>query len=350
MNVLVITDKLTFGGAEIYFCKLVNQLQHPDMSFYYAAGPGELSKMIEQKHHFYELSRTKHLQNIRRIRKWVIEKQIDVIHANSLRMVLYCIAVQKATQKKFKIVYTKHNMTFLEKKNRFLFSYVLNHYVDRVITVSEFEKRNLVNVGIRADKLTTIHNGVDLNQFSFHRKEKGKILKVGILARLSEEKNHEFFIEIADKLRNLPDVLFYIAGDGPVKGKIQHLIQSKKLHSKVRMVGAVNHPEEFIKKMDLLLLTSRAEVFPMVILEAMAVGTPVVSINRGGIGEAIIGNKTGFLINDHSAEEFCEKIRTVFSNDELRISLIENARRKVQSDFSLEQMVHNTLKEYMNCV
>ncbi|WP_026576792.1 glycosyltransferase family 4 protein [Bacillus sp. UNC438CL73TsuS30] len=349
MNILVITDKLILGGAEMYFCKLENQLQHPDIYFHYAAGPGELYDKIKHKNHFSEISRTKHLQNIKKLRNLITDKQIDVIHANSLRMVLYCIVAKKLTKRKFKIVYTKHNITVLEEKNPFIFIHLLNKYVERIITVSEFEKKNLVKAGIKPNKITTVYNGVDLNQFAFHRKEKGESFNVGILARLSEEKNHELFIKIADQLRHNPNIMFYIAGDGPEKEKIKNMIQSHNLVHKIKMVGAVHKPEEFIKEMDLLLLTSYREVFPMVILEAMAVGTPIVSINRGGIGEAIIENKTGFLINEHSVEEFCNNILVIESNEEIRKQFIENARRKVQTEFSLEQMVGNTLKEYLNC-
>jgi glycosyltransferase involved in cell wall biosynthesis len=348
MNILLITDKLILGGAEMYFCKLENQLQHPNISFYFAAGSGELYQKIKHKNKFSEMSRTKHLQNINKLRNLIKEKHIDIIHANSLRMVLYCILVQKFIKKKFKIVYTKHNITVLEEKNQFIFAYLLNKYVERIITVSEFEKKNLINAGIMSNKITTIYNGVDLKQFTFHRKEKGEPFNVGILARLSEEKNHGLFIKIADRLRHIPNIMFYIAGNGPEKEKIKEMIQTHELVEKVKMVGAVQHPESFIKEMDLLLLTSYREVFPMVILEAMAVGTPIISINRGGIGEAIIGNKTGFLINEHSVDDFCKKILDIESNDEIRNQFIENARRKVQTEFSLEKMVTNTLNEYVN--
>ncbi len=349
MNILVITDKLIFGGAEMYFCKLENQLQHPNISFHYAAGSGELYEKIKHKNNFSEMSRTNHMQNIRKLRKLINDKQIDIIHANSLRMVLYSIAVKKFTNRKLKIVYTKHNVTVLEEKNPFIFAYLLNKHVKRIITVSDFEKDNLIKAGIEANKITTVYNGVDLNQFVFCQKEKSECFKIGILARLSEEKNHELFVKIADQLRDNPNLLFYIAGDGPEQGKIKNLVHTQNLNHKIKMLGVVHNPEEFIKEMDLLLLTSYREVFPMVILEAMAVGTPLISINRGGIREAIIENKTGILIDEHTAEDFCNKIMDIESNEKNRKQIIENARRKVETDFSLEQMVNKTLKEYLNC-
>jgi len=349
MNILVITDKLIFGGAEMYFCKLENQLHDPNINFHYAAGSGELYEKIKHKNSFSEISRTKHLQNIKKLKKILITKEIDLIHANSLRMVLYFIFIKKLTKKNFKIVYTKHNVTVLEEKNRFLFSHLLNKYVDRIITVSDFEKFNLVNAGIKPNKITTVYNGVDLQQFVFHRKEKGGTFNVGILARLSEEKNHELFINIAHQLRDVPNLMFYIAGDGPEYQKLKNIIRTLNLSHRIKMVGIVHKPEEFIKSMNLLLLTSYREVFPMVILEAMAVGTPIISIDRGGIKEAIIENKTGFLINNHSVDDFCKKILFIESEEQVWNQCIENARRKVEEEFSLDQMVSNTLQEYWKC-
>ncbi|MCM3707859.1 MULTISPECIES: glycosyltransferase family 4 protein [Cytobacillus] len=350
MRVLIITDKLDFGGAEMYFCKLENHLQDSNITFHFAAGNGQLYGRIKNKQRFHELSRTNHIQNIKKLVKIVLEKKIDLIHANSLRMVLYCICVRKISTIKFKIVYTKHNVTILENKSRRAFAYLINKCVERVITVSDFEKNSLIEAEVKENKITTVYNGVDLNQFGFSQKKKGEFFKVGLLARLSEEKNHELFIRIADKLRDIPHFEFYIAGDGPRKQKIKSMIETCNLSHKIKLVGAVNRPEEFIKNIDILLLTSYREVFPMVILEAMAVGASVIAIDRGGIKEAIIDKETGFLIRRHSADEFCRMILKIESDESLKYKLIENARRKVEEEFSLDKMVENTLREYRMCL
>lgn len=349
LRILVITDKLDFGGAEMYFCKLENLLHDSNITFHFAAGNGQLYERIKNKQRFHELSRTSHIQNIKKLVKIVLEEKIELVHANSLRMVLYCICARKISTIKFKIIYTKHNVTILENRCRRAFAFLINRCVERVITVSDFEKNSLMEAGIKANKITTVYNGVDLNQFGFIQKEKGDFFKIGILARLSEEKNHELFIRIADQLRDIPHFKFYIAGDGPRKQKIKSMIETCNLSHKIKLVGAVNRPEEFIKNIDILLLTSYREVFPMVILEAMAVGTNIIAIDRGGIKEAIFEKETGFLISSHSADEFCRIILEMESDESLKYKLIENARRKVEEEFSLDKMVENTLREYRKC-
>lgn len=347
MNVLIMTDKLITGGAEIYFCKLENELSHPKFTFYSAAATGELLEKIKYKNKFIEIGRKSHLRNLLIIREKILNNHIHIVHANSLRMVLYSIAIRKFTKQDFKIIYTKHNITALEKLSPSLFCKILNSEVDSVITVSHYEQNHLINLGVNRNKIKTIYNGVDLHQFTFTHKEKEKVKSIGILARLSKEKNHDLFIEIAKELKHDPHLMFYIAGDGPQFQYIKEQISLLNIQHKVKLLGAVHTPETFIKEMDVLLLTSDREVFPMVILEAMAVGTPVITIDRGGIKEAIQDDETGFLISDHSVHDFCEKIKYVVKDEKVRDSIIEHARKKVEVDFSLDQMVKHTLNEYL---
>ena len=348
MNVLLLTDKLIHGGAENYFCRLENELYNPDLTIFSAAGPGELLTQIKHKENFYNMSRTNHMKNILDIRLLIQKHQMDVIHANSLRMVLYLCTIKTLfrNKKKFKILYTKHNVTALEKWP-ILFSRLINRYVDRIIAVSQFERENLIRTGVKASKVTTVYNGVDIEKFHFRKKGKREYFKVGILARLSEEKNHRLFLQIASDLRGVNNLIFYIAGDGPERENILKQIESLGLTDKVVLVGNTAYPEQFIEEMDLLLLTSKREVFPMVMLEAMAIGTPLLTIDVGGVKEAIINNETGFLVQQYYAYEFSNIIRRLVEDQEMSNRLIQQARTKVEREFSMETMIERTLNEYM---
>ncbi|QFT90337.1 Alpha-D-kanosaminyltransferase [Bacillus sp. THAF10] len=348
LNILCVTDKLMVGGAENYFCKLENHLQHPNATFYFAAADGELYSNIYHREKFTLLQKKQYLQNLMTLSKLVQSKDIHVFHANSLRMVMVGVLVKVLTRKDFCVFYTKHNVTLLEKYVPFLFKKLLHlSIIQRVITVSDFEKLQLIDYGVRSEKIKTIYNGVDLREFQYYKKKQTIPKKIGILARLSKEKNHRFFLEVAKACRHNPNYHFYIAGDGPLRPYIERMIQDLALTKKVTMLGEVKKPQEFIKEMDILLLTSEREVFPMAILEAMAVGTPVVSINKGGIQEAITNGVTGFLTKKHSVEEFLKYVHTLSSNDFQRLQLSKEARKQVEKKFSLEKMIGETVEEYM---
>ncbi|MED1411931.1 MULTISPECIES: glycosyltransferase family 4 protein [Bacillus] len=342
MNILLMTDKLITGGAESYFCKLENNLQCESFTIYTAAGEGELYQSLARKENFILLSRSNHLRNIYYLRKEIYKRKIDIIHANSLRMVLYAFILQKFIKRKIKVVYTKHNVTILEKKIPRVFRYFMNEYVNNIITVSEFEKNNLISIRVAEEKIRTIYNGVDIEKFLFQQKKKESVYKIGILARLSKEKNHQLFVEIANVLRTRKDFLFYIAGDGPEKESIMEEIEKYGLQQSVKMLGNISEPHEFIGNMDALLLLSFREVFPMVVIEAMATGTPIVSIDVGGINEAIIDGESGVLIPEYCDYLFADALKELQENEEKVNDIRVNAREKAEVYFSLTKMVEET--------
>ncbi|MED1114548.1 glycosyltransferase family 4 protein [Bacillus paramycoides] len=342
MNILLMTDKLITGGAESYFCKLENNLQCESFTIYTAAGDGELYQSLARKENFILLSRSNHLRNIYYLRKEIYKRKIDIIHANSLRMVLYAFILQKFIKRKIKVVYTKHNVTILEKKIPRVFRYFMNEYVNNIITVSEFEKNNLISIRVAEEKIRTIYNGVDIEKFLFQQKKKESVYKIGILARLSKEKNHQLFVKIANVLRTRKDFLFYIAGDGPEKESIMEEIEKYGLQQSVKMLGNISEPHEFIGNMDALLLLSFREVFPMVVIEAMATGTPIVSIDVGGINEAIIDGESGVLIPEYYDYLFADALKELQGNEEKVNDIRVNAREKAEVYFSLTKMVEET--------
>ncbi|MEK4932238.1 MULTISPECIES: glycosyltransferase family 4 protein [Bacillus] len=342
MNILLMTDKLITGGAESYFCKLENNLQYESFTVYTAAGDGELYQSLNKKENFILLSRWNHLRNIYDLRKEICKRKIDIIHANSLRMVLYAFLLQKVIKRKIKVVYTKHNVTILEKKIPMIFRYFMNKYVNNIITVSESERKNLISIRVAEEKIKTIYNGVDIEKFLFQQKKKESIYRVGILARLSKEKNHQLFVKIAGVLKMRKDFLFYIAGDGPEKESIMKEIEEHGLQQSVKMLGNVSEPHEFIRNMDALLLLSFREVFPMVVIEAMATGTPIVSIDVGGINEAVIDGESGVLISEYHDIEFADALKELQGNEEKVNDIRVKAREKAERNFSLTKMVEET--------
>ncbi len=120
MNILLMTDKLITGGAENYFCKLENNLHYEDFKIYTAAGDGELYESLTRKENFILLSRWNHLRNIYYLRNEICKRKIELIHANSLRMVLYAFLLQKFIKKDENCLYeTQCNDIRKENANAF---------------------------------------------------------------------------------------------------------------------------------------------------------------------------------------------------------------------------------------
>ncbi|MFF2890547.1 glycosyltransferase family 4 protein [Paenibacillus sp. NPDC057967] len=346
-KVLFLMDKLTTGGAEIYFTTIENNVNKNQIDMYTAAGPGELYDRLKNKDKFKFLSRKNHLINIYHIVRILLTNNIKVVHANCLRIALYMVVI-KLFFWNVKVMYTKHNVTMLEKKPK-LFSFILNTFVDKIITVSNFEKDNLLNLGVKEEKIRTIYNGVELEKFEYHMPvDHTRIINIGILARLSEEKNHSLFLDTALLLKqnsNRP-IKYYIAGDGPERKNIETFIKENGLRDDVVLLGNVSDPDRFLQEMDILLLTSKREVFPMTIIEAMAKGTPVVSINVGGIREAIQDDVNGYLVNAPLPSEFSTKIEMLLMSYDKRLDFSRRSRSRVEQEFTLQFMLDAICEEY----
>ena len=152
------------------------------------------------------------------------------------------------------------------------------------------------------------------------------------VSRMSPEKNPDvvvlMFKEIHDKF---PHSHLFLVGSGPELDKLKELTKTLKLEDHVTITGFVPNDEllEYYAAADVTCLWSWVEAQGLVLLEAMAQGTPSIGLNAMGIKDVIINGKTGFLVNDRS--EFIEKTVEIFSDDNLRKELSKNCLIEIEN-------------------
>jgi len=118
----------------------------------------------------------------------------------------------------------------------------------------------------------------------------------GIVARLVPVKDHDLFLDVCGQMKKLmPGAQALIIGDGPEKSRLESEIIKRKLSAHVRMLGHRTDVSELARALDAVVLTSRSEGSPNSVLEALAVGTPVVSVNVGDVGR-IVGTDQGQVV------------------------------------------------------
>jgi glycosyltransferase involved in cell wall biosynthesis len=148
-----------------------------------------------------------------------------------------------------------------------------------------------------------------------------KSFVVGFVGRLSPEKNIPVLIECA---KMMPDISFVIVGDGPQDGPLK--IIAKELKN-VFFVGRKNDLEKWYPAFDVLMLPSLMEGMPLVILEAMSAGTPVIASDVGAIVELVLDGITGNLVwNPNNPGLFASSIYTLKTNEKLWESYSKNAK------------------------
>lgn len=185
-----------------------------------------------------------------------------------------------------------------------------------IITVSNALKAAIVKLGIEDDRVTTLHNGVDLELFApIDREEQRKafgltqftLLSVGNLIKM---KGHDLVIKA---LRNLRSASLLVVGRGPERDKLERLAKRLNVADRVKFLGSL--PQDELRKYygaaDALVLASSREGCPNVLLESMACGTPVIASNVGGNPEIIRSPQAGLIMPARTHEGITAAVNTL---------------------------------------
>lgn len=234
-------------------------------------------------------------------------------------------------------------------------------HLDRRVCVSNYLKEYMVEKYKKSgygskyiNKLKVIHNGIDLTKYSQNTRIEGKFKSqhgvpddtkiISFIGRFSDDKNPLLFVEVAkqviEKTNDNYKLKFVMAGGGPEFDKVKNAIEEYRISEYFILTGTIDNVEELLADTYVLLLTSKKEGLPLVILESMAMKIPVISTDVGAIHELIKDNINGYLISpeDKVDENFTFKILDLLSGNQKYGDLVEKARETVVSEYSLETM------------
>lgn len=219
----------------------------------------------------------------------------------------------------------------------------------RVVVLSKFSLERLKAKGIREDRLVWIPSGLRLENLAVdERTEPAPDIRptVGILGRLSSEKNHPMFLRVAQRLvQQTTSVRFLIAGDGPERANIERMIRRFGLGPHVEMPGMMDRAD-FFRQVDILALCSRIENLPYVILEAMASSCPVVATRVGGVPDLVESGANGLLVPLDDVDAMAAALGRLLEDADLRHVLGTAGRRTLQTRFTLARSVEMHLNVY----
>ncbi|NJF25188.1 glycosyltransferase family 4 protein [Thermococcus sp. Bubb.Bath] len=228
---------------------------------------------------------------------------------------------------------------------------------DQIITVSRSNFLVLTErLGIPAEKISLIPNGFNGRKFRPMDKiecrrslglplEKKIVLTVGNLVPV---KGHEYLLEAVKMvLEREPNTFFVIVGDGPLRKKVEELAKKLGISENVYFAGSRPHEEIplWMNAADLFVLPSLRESFGVVVLEALAVGTPVVATINGGSEEIITSENYGFLCPPKDPECLAEKVLIALEKEWDKGKIREYARQ-----FMWNNIVKQIVKVYTSMV
>lgn len=204
-------------------------------------------------------------------------------------------------------------------------------------------------LNLKPNKIEVIKNGFDLKLFpvnDFQRND-SKHFVIGGVMRLTHEKNIELWVALAREisLQNL-NVEFLIIGDGPEKRKLQKYIHKNQLSNYFTFLKPNSNVYQYMSQFNVLLLTSRIEGLPNVLIEAQLFGVPVISTNVGGASETFVDGVSGFLLKSCDPIEFVDLIKNLVNDKNLTSYLSRNAKKYAREMFDMSRIGNEYIKIY----
>ena len=228
----------------------------------------------------------------------------------------------------------------------------LMHGVKRIVAISDAVRAFHVAAGLPAEKLVTIHYGLDEPP---DRPSETTPAAAGIpdgaplvlaVGRLIEQKDHATLLRAFARVHERePSARLAILGWGPLETRTRALAASLGIDAAVTLAGRVE-PRDWLDRADVFAHSSRWEGFGIVLLEAMLARLPVVATSVSAIPEIVVDGETGFLVPAGDDEALAARLLDVLSDRQLGARLGDAGRQRARAEFSVEKMANLTADVY----
>ena len=272
---------------------------------------------------------------IRPLNRFFSQHKYDVVHIHSGSTSALALIAQAACRGGIKNIivhsHTAGRKSFKSGLIKKVFSPMLKRYPTRYLACSNDAAKSKFPDSVLNGKVVLINNGIDLGKYKPDAEISGKIRKsveipsgsrvIGHVGRFSEEKNHRFILESFKKvLEKETDCYLMLVGDGSLLADIKQTARELDIDNRVRFTGYVNNAYDYYKAMDLFVMPSLFEGFPIAALEAQAAGVPCIISDRIDKSTAVNPNVYMLSIEKGNekvwAETICKHINDKPINDQ----------------------------------
>jgi glycosyltransferase involved in cell wall biosynthesis len=271
-----------------------------------------------------------------------------LLHAHDYKSEIVGLLAARGMRKRVALVTTLHGVILNGWKTR-LYNALANQsrrFYDAVVAVAHSQLPYLARTGVSKTRIQVIHNAIRLEDYAadvctdadtsddeFSPIPQGT-KTVLVLGRLAPEKRGDMALRVLQQLSSdLPIYLLFV-GTGPCLEQLRRMARDLGVRDRVRFVGYQEDVRPFIRVSDVLLVTSKIEGLPNSVLEAQAMGVPVVASAVDGVPEIIENGHNGFLVSGHALEQYVGGIDRLLGDAGLRERITRNARRRIEAQFS----------------
>jgi len=348
-RILRIVNSMDIGGLERGVYNLTLKLEQDNFQHVFCClnKKGHFGEELEKKGiKFYELHKKKGLglNLIPKIRRIIKKEKPDIIHTHNTDP--FQLGTLASLGLNVIRVHTDHNSFANNESKKALFlNNILSNFTDKIICVTNSVKKDLIRKAkIDPKKLTVIYNGSDLTQFNnkVKKEEFGKNT-IGIVARLSREKDIFTLIKAFKIINKKISSNLLIVGDGPLRNKLEEFVRGIK---NIQFLGMRTDIPKLMSSFDVYVLSSLTEGNSQTIREAMACSKPVVATNVGGNPELIVHGETGLLVPKKDFVKMAEAIIRLLKDNKLREKMGKAGRKRVEKYFTIQQQARNYERLY----
>ena len=367
IRVLRIIARMNIGGPAIQVTTLMNYIPKSEVNQLLVTGECEEGEADYLEFNGIDLERKiipglgrsinplSDLKAMLKIRKIIKEFRPDILHTHTFKAGLLGRIAALSVLKRPYLVHTFHGhllqgylggfklrvLKFLER--------VLAVKTDVLVSVGEKVKDDLIQIGVGSrDKFEVVPPGFPMKEFPIVTRSvsslDSQILKCAWIGRIVEVKAPERILEIARFFsKGHSGVQFLIAGDGPLRAKIQ--LQSELESLPIKFLGWTGDIHKLLREVDLLILTSVNEGTPVSIIEAQRLGIPVVSTDVGSVHEIVSSEKSGYVIG-YEPSRFAQLIESFASNRDKLKDFSREALRFSGNKFAPERLAQDHIRIY----
>ncbi len=289
-----------------------------------------------------------------RIRKLITTYNYDIVHSHTshAHSLAYfasvgCKVCRLVTRRVDFSIYRSRILRLSGLKYRFM--------ADHYIAISHKIKEVMVNDGIAAERISVVHSGIDLQRFtgisgdhllSEFKLKPGEPVVINV-AHLAGHKGQKFLVgAIPYVLKEIPNARFFIIGRGELMSELQALSASLGINQALTFTGFRNDVGAFYNIADLFVMSSVQEGLGTAILDALALGKPVVAANSGGIPEIIKDGETGRLVEAADSQALAQGIVEMLTQAAQAEAMAQRGQAVVKAKFSIDAMAENNLAVY----
>lgn len=290
------------------------------------------------------------LRTVWRLARSIQEYDPDIVQANGSDTLKHTVLARRACRGRWPIVY--RNISVASRWLRGPLHRAWNRHlmasVDHVVSVSEASARDFIDTyRVPEGRVTVIPQSVIVPDRSARHEAREFLseltggtddhLMLMHIGSFTPEKDHAFLLRVfREVVGKVPSARLALVGTGELVPEVSQLVSQLDLEDRVHLLGSRADAATLVAAADLLLLTSRVEGMPGVVLEAAAQAVPTVATDVGGVSEAVCHGETGLLVRPGDLDSFAAAAADLLESQERREAMGVAARRFVEKEFSLQ--------------